>query len=110
MILDAAMRCVAIALSLLRSFPCAPLEDALIARRCKLSSTRETAATRWSPRAHGRHWPRKPASLGLGAHVREQDDVTDRGRVGEEHDQPVDADAQSRSRRHPVFERAYVVR
>src|SRR5215469_7631183 len=109
MILDAAMRCVAMALSLLRSFSCAPLEDALIARRCKLSSTRWTAAARWSPRAHGSHWPRKPASLGLGAHVREQDDVTDRGRVGKEHDQPVDAHAQSRGRRHTVFERAYVV-
>jgi hypothetical protein len=43
-------------------------------------------------------------SVGLGAQGREQDDVADGGGVGEEHDEPVHADAQPAGRGHAVLE------
>ena len=43
------------------------------------------------------------------AHVREQDDVTDVGRVGQQHDETVDTDAAAASRWHAVFQRADVI-
>src|SRR5262249_11006993 len=46
----------------------------------------------------------------LRPHVRNQDDVTDRRRVREEHGEPVDADAEPGRGRHAVFEGADVVR
>src|SRR5688572_32840466 len=42
-------------------------------------------------------------------HQRKQDDVADRRAVGEQHDQPVDADAFSGGGRHAVFERPDVI-
>ena len=44
--------------------------------------------------------------LPLRPHQREEDHVADRGRVGEEHDQPVDAQAEAARRGHPVLEGA----
>ncbi|KPW50728.1 Uncharacterized protein ALO88_05605 [Pseudomonas syringae pv. antirrhini] len=41
----------------------------------------------------------------MGAHVREQDHVPDRRRVGEQHHQPVDTDPLTRRGRHAVFQR-----
>src|SRR5690606_26216578 len=49
------------------------------------------------------------ASL-LRTHVREQDDVTDRRRVGQQHHQTVNADALTGGRRHAVFQRPNEVR
>src|SRR6185436_2589602 len=43
------------------------------------------------------------------AHQREQDDVTNRRAVGQQHDQPVDADPLAGGRRQPILERADVV-
>ncbi len=37
-------------------------------------------------------------------HMREKDDVSDRGRIGQQHDQPVNPDALSGSRRHAVLQ------
>jgi hypothetical protein len=45
-----------------------------------------------------------PASVGLGAQGREQDDVADGLGVGEEHDEAVHADAQPAGRGHAVLE------
>jgi Domain of unknown function (DUF4915) len=45
-----------------------------------------------------------PASVGLGAQGREQDDVADGVGVGEEHDEAVHADAQPAGRGHAVLE------
>ena len=42
-------------------------------------------------------------------HVREQQHVPDRRRVGEEHHHAVDADAKAGRRRHAVFERTHVI-
>ena len=42
-------------------------------------------------------------------HVREQEHVADGFRIGEQHDQTVDADAHAARRRHAVLERAHVV-
>jgi hypothetical protein len=41
--------------------------------------------------------------------VREQDDLPYRGHVGEQHHQPIDADALAGGRRQAVFERFRVV-
>src|SRR5439155_1297197 len=46
---------------------------------------------------------------GLGPEMREQNDLADRRRVGEEHHETVDADPFTRRRRHAVLERADVV-
>jgi hypothetical protein len=48
--------------------------------------------------------PAAQASVGLGAEGREEDDVADRLGVGEEHDEPVHADAQPAGRGHAVLE------
>jgi hypothetical protein len=40
---------------------------------------------------------------------REENDVADAGRVGEQHDQPVDADAAAAGGRHAVFQRPYII-
>lgn len=40
---------------------------------------------------------------------REEDHVTDRSLSGQQHDKPIDADADSGGRRHAVFERSHVV-
>src|SRR3982751_3676342 len=45
----------------------------------------------------------------LRPHVREQQYVTDRGRIGEQHHQPVDAHAQAAGRRQTDLQRADVV-
>src|ERR1035437_5125508 len=45
----------------------------------------------------------------FGAHLREEDYVADVGRVGQQHNQPVNADAATAGRRQAVFERADVV-
>src|SRR5688572_14537644 len=47
--------------------------------------------------------------LGLRPHRGEQDHVANRGLVGDQHDQPVDADTDAAGGRHPVFERPDVV-
>src|SRR5689334_4414113 len=49
--------------------------------------------------------PRGPSRL-VGAHLGEEDHVADRGLVGQQHDQAIDADALARRRRHAVFEGA----
>src|SRR5579859_3592633 len=60
-------------------------------------------ASAWCPElAH-------PGRSRLGPHLWEKDHVADRGRVGEEHDQPVDADAETGGRRHAVLERPDIV-
>src|ERR1700704_2391945 len=48
-------------------------------------------------------------ALRLRPHVWEQDDIANARTVGQEHHQPVDADAQAAGGRHAVFERADVV-
>src|SRR3990172_7713013 len=50
------------------------------------------------------------AALGLRPHVRKQDHVADRRAVGEQHHQPVHADAGARRRRQAVLERADAIR
>src|SRR6185503_9751292 len=45
----------------------------------------------------------------LRSEMREENDLADGGRAGEEHDQPIDADSLARGRRQPVLERAHVV-
>src|SRR5687768_15502674 len=50
-----------------------------------------------------------PVVSALGPHMGEKDDVPDAGAVGEQHHQPVDAEAAARARRQAVFERADVV-
>lgn len=49
-------------------------------------------------------FPWTVAALSLRAHVREQDHVADRRRVGQQHHQAVDADAFAGGRRHAVFQ------
>src|SRR5690242_20224905 len=46
-----------------------------------------------------------PSGL-VGAHLREEDHIADRGLIGQEHDQAIDADPLPRRRRHAVLERA----
>ena len=47
-----------------------------------------------------------PVRASLRAHLREEDHVADVGRVGQQHDQAVDADAAAAGRRQAVFEGA----
>src|SRR5262249_12268693 len=47
--------------------------------------------------------------ISLRPHEREQNHVADRGLVGEQHRQGIEADALARRRRHPDLERAAVV-
>src|SRR5688572_17835685 len=47
--------------------------------------------------------------VALRAHEREQDHVANRRRVGEQHDESIDADPLTAGRRHAVLERAHVV-
>ena len=42
--------------------------------------------------------------------MREQQHVADGRRIGEQHGEPIDADADASSRRHAVLERANVIR
>ena len=42
----------------------------------------------------------------LRPHGRKEDHVADRGLIGEEHEQPVDPDADAAGRRHAVLQRA----
>src|SRR5512139_2351058 len=51
------------------------------------------------------YWP-MAADSALAPHLREQDDVADRGRVGQQHHQAVDPDAAAAGGRQAVFERA----
>ena len=41
--------------------------------------------------------------------MREQNDLPNRRRIGQQHDQPVNADAFSGGRRHAVFQRPHVI-
>jgi len=51
---------------------------------------------------------RRPGSV-FAAQMREQNHVTDVGRVGDQHHQAIDADAAAAGRRHAVFQRADIV-
>ena len=56
-----------------------------------------------------RRSPRRAIAIALGAHRRKENHVADRGLVGQQHDQPVDADPHAAGRRHAVLERADIV-
>src|SRR5580704_19013955 len=50
-----------------------------------------------------------PIALGFGPQLREGNHIADRRRIGEEHHQTVDADAEASRRRHAVFQGTYIV-
>ena len=60
-------------------------------------------------RAQARPGAGSPPAARLGPHLREQDDVPDRGRAGEDHGQAVDADPAAPGGRQAVPQRAHVV-
>src|ERR1051325_11580299 len=51
----------------------------------------------------------KKSGLTLRSKQRKENHVADRGRMGEQQDQPVDADPFAGGRRHAVFEGAHVI-
>src|SRR5690606_16244180 len=61
------------------------------------------------PGSAWRYTTRGCARLLFRPHRREQDHVTDRGLIREQHRQPIDADADTTGRRHAVLECAQVV-
>src|SRR5210317_832721 len=42
-------------------------------------------------------------------HMREKDDVSDRGRIGQQHDQPVNPYPLSSGRRHTILQGTYII-
>src|SRR5690554_5281530 len=74
--------------------------------------TLPTKTQRPSPQNPGAPHTRQPAgaaSLHLRAHGREQQHIADRGAVGQQHHQAVDADALAGGGRQAIFERTHIV-
>src|SRR5665213_1125069 len=50
-----------------------------------------------------------PITLGFGSQLREGDHIANRWRIGEEHHQTVDADAEAGGRGHAIFQGTHII-